>query len=268
MAPDPTASFREREAESIFASEPRVPRTGSTIFGESNAFVASRLRELWPRRSDQFHVVQKKIWKAIEPYDWKEVWAVEFNNKVLAMLNTVSCFYVGGVFRRAVKLTDSGFGALNVLMPSIVGSTLFGAFFHTQTALSPITCDIGDEHHSQAVLESTAAHLITSFWYPLIFTSVSAVYFASRLNTFPLPDDLVQSASSRRYILDTILRPALLKNRKGLLLNVVLNALAVAALTTMESRQLKMVHANLVTTLRQEAAELEGAQPLRKVYHG
>lgn len=122
MAPDPTASFREREAESIFASEPRVPRTGSTIFGESNAFVASRLRELWPRRSDQFHVVQKKIWKAIEPYDWKEVWAVEFNNKVLAVLNTVSCFYVGGVFRRAVKLTGSGFGALNVLMPSIVGS--------------------------------------------------------------------------------------------------------------------------------------------------
>lgn len=112
--------------------------------------------------------------------------------------------------------------------------------------------NIGGDHRAQ-VVESAAIHMITSFWYPLIFTSVSAVYFASRTHTFPVPDDLVQSATSRKYIVDKIFRPTLLKNRNGLIATALVNTVGIIALTAMESRQLKTVHADLVAKVRQEA---------------
>lgn len=124
--------------------------------------------------------------------------------------------------------------------------------------------NIAGDHKTQ-IVESTAIHMITSFWYPLLFTSVSAVYFASRLNTFPVPDDLVQSASSRRYIVDKVFRPTLLKNRNGLIATALVNTIAIVALTAMESRQLKTVHGNLVAKVRQDAQS--GFVPQRKVFY-
>lgn len=121
------AAFRAREGESIFEPESRVPsskvrESESSSNRSVNCTISSRMQELWPRSSDAFPLVLKKLWATTEPYDWKEVWALELNFKALAVMNTLSSFYIGGVFRRAVNLTGAGFGAVNVLMPSIFGS--------------------------------------------------------------------------------------------------------------------------------------------------
>lgn len=119
------AAFREREEESIFAPIPKVPnsKVKEDISKQSvNSIISTRMQDLWPKNSDPFPLVLKKMWSTIEPYSWKEVWALEFNFKALAVMNTLSSFYIGGVFRRAVNLTGAGFSAVNVLMPSIFGS--------------------------------------------------------------------------------------------------------------------------------------------------
>lgn len=136
MAPDPIAVFREREGESIFAPEPKVPlsKVKEEVGKQSvNSIISSQMQELWPKSSDPFPVVLKKLWTSIEPYDWKEVWALELNFKALAVMNTLSCFYIGGVFRRALNLTGAGFSAVNVLMPSIFGSVRIIKTDHIQT---------------------------------------------------------------------------------------------------------------------------------------
>lgn len=119
--------------------------------------------------------------------------------------------------------------------------------------------------HRTQIVESAAIHMITSFWYPLLFTSVSAVYFASRTNTFPIPDDLVQSAASRRYIIDKVFRPTLLKNRNGLIATALVNTVGIVALTAMESRQIKTVFTNQLVKVRQEAQR--GVVPPRKILY-
>ena len=109
---------RENADESIFAPIPKVPTSRSGLTSSETA----KLVGLWPRRADTISEKINKFWAIQERYNWKEIWAIGNYNKMVCMLNTFTCYYIGGIFRKTFKLTQGGIVAFNVLAPCILGS--------------------------------------------------------------------------------------------------------------------------------------------------
>lgn len=108
-------------------------------------------------------------------------------------------------------------------------------------------------NHYATFFKSAGAHVFTSFWYPLMFTSFTSIYMASRNSTYAIPDDFVASKDSRRYLMNQIVRPTIRKSQKGLAISVLLNSLGAVVWTALEREEIRKLYFDMEDRVVEEA---------------
>ena len=102
---------------SIFSPIPTVPKRNKGVL------------DVWPRYRDGSEEQMKKIWDLGKHYPFSSTWAVSYYNKFMCVVNCFPGYYIGSVFCKAVNLPRTGFGAMAVFAPALMGSVSFSIFF-------------------------------------------------------------------------------------------------------------------------------------------
>lgn len=215
----------------------------------------------WPY-GDGIHFVERmdRFWTIMRPYPIREVWAGHHQKKSLAVISLVSTLWVGHYVRDTFNLVKRRLGMFHIYGPSVAGSvggghpitrshssntirsqTIFGVAVHTYFITDQIAANPLGHNRWALLIKSSLLQIATGCLYPLIFTTGSSMWFALKFHTYPVPDDIVKSRQSRRYILDRIVRPILTKNWRPLSVIILFNSLCCSALTWFEAKQIERI---------------------------
>ncbi|KAI2808762.1 hypothetical protein BLOT_006708 [Blomia tropicalis] len=230
--------LHSEEQQSIFQNVPDVPT-------KNQQAVQKELNTRWPKYSNTTTANLLKLWELESGYPWKDVWAMNHHNKFFVLSSIGTCYYIGSLYRKTVKIKSGGIVAINVLLPSIVGSSIFGMYLQTKLVYEPMALT-PHENHKWIIAESIGLHLATSFLYPMLFLPVSSIFFSSRFNTFPIPDDLIKTKESRKYLFDKVIKKSLNRNRRGLFATFAFNALLAGVVTIFESNQISTIYDDII----------------------
>lgn len=101
---------------SVFEPIPTVPKR------------AQGKPDIWPRKREDFSSQVIKLWELSDTFSFSSTWAVSHFNKFMVMNNTFSAYFIGKIFCRAVHIHRNLPVALNVYLPSVLGSVSFFCF--------------------------------------------------------------------------------------------------------------------------------------------
>lgn len=85
------------------------------------------LTETWPTRFDNLGLQISKLWTMLErseEYGFKswDMWALNYNNKLLTLTNAAGSLAASTVFRRQLGMRHTSAGLFSMLSPAIIGS--------------------------------------------------------------------------------------------------------------------------------------------------
>lgn len=198
----------------------------------------------FPQMSDTNIQKYEKFEKLIT--QWKpesEIWPFVYNIRLLSFLNGMTAFYISHCFRRYFKLADGRTAFLSVYVPSICMPLFFGSFLHDVIVTKPIS----EGRDDCSICERLKGGLIqfsTSTLYPILFSSVTSIYFADYFSTFPTPDSLKDKVS-RNYFYNLLLK-AIKRNRTGLTFVGISNFLFAFYLTAREQETIQFMYFSLL----------------------
>ena len=178
---------------------------------------------------------------------WKdnsyEIWPMAHNLKIIAGVNTLSAIFLTHRFRRAFNLADGRTGVLNSYVPAIALPMFFGAMIHYKVITVPIVS--GYEQCSVCqCLKAGLIQAISSSLYPLIYSSVSSIYFADYFTTYPTPDS-IKDQSSRKYLYD-IWYKAVKRNKTAVISVAIINFIFAYYMTYRERECIEFMYFSLL----------------------
>jgi hypothetical protein len=181
--------------------------------------------------------------------EWKpksEIWPFVYNIKLLSFINGLTAFYIGFRFRKFFKIADGRTALLNVYIPSLSLPLFFGSLIHHLFITSPII--EGKEICSVCqCLNAGLVQSLTSTVYPMIFSSITSIYYAHYFNKYPIPDN-INDKTSRKYIYNLLFK-SIRRNRIGLTAIGIANFLFAFYLT---NREQQTIHFMYLTLLQKE----------------
>jgi hypothetical protein len=233
---DQTIDIKRSEAlMKTLANEQQLPK--------EQLAVINRFPQPFDSLSEKFAKFDKLI------NEWKpksEIWPFVYNMKLLSFINGLTAFYVAFRFRKFFKIADGRTALLNVYVPSLSLPLFFGSLIHYLFITSPII----EGKQICSVCQCINAGLVqsvTSTVYPMVFSSITSIYYAHYFNKYPIPDN-INDKTSRKHIYDLLFK-SIKRNRIGLTAVGISNFMFAYYLTT---REQETVHYMYLTLLQKE----------------
>lgn len=175
--------------------------------------------------------------------DKSQIWPMAHTCKLMAAVNSVSAVWLTHGFRRAFNLADGKTAFLNSYVPAVALPVLFGSILHYKFITAPIASGYEQCPTCQCI-NAGLIQAITSTVYPVIYGSVSSIYFADYFRTYATPDS-IRDSSSRRYLYDVWLK-SVSRNKTAIISVAILNFVFAYYMTLKERDSIEFMYFSLL----------------------
>ena len=198
----------------------------------------------FPTPFDSFDQNWTKIRELIDKWEKKrEVWPLAYNMRAMTFANGMSAFYITHLFRKAFKLADGRTAFLNSYVPALALPVFFGSILHYNFITVPITSGIEGCDLCRG-LNAGLIQSVTGVVYPMIYSTISCLYFADYFNMYPTPES-IKDSTSRKYLYDLCYK-AIKKNSIPIVSVSMVNFLFAFYLTQRERQTIEFMYFSLL----------------------
>ncbi|XP_054166125.1 uncharacterized protein LOC128963636 [Oppia nitens] len=210
--------------EELLAVNNIFPNRWDTSGEKSNKFV--QLTDHWPDK-------------------W-QIWPLYYVMRIKLVTNGLTSAFITNCFRRSFHLADGRTAIFNSYVPSLCLPMFFGPVLHYTLITEPMMSGV-DSCSLCISLKAGIIQSLTSTLYPLIYSSISCIYFADYFVTYPTPDS-INDKTSRSYLYNVWLK-AIKRHRTAIISFAVINFFVAFYLTQREQQTTELMY---FTVLRNE----------------
>ena len=199
----------------------------------------------FPTPFDSIDQNWEKLDKLVDDWkDKKQIWPLTHNMKIISAVNGMSAFYITHQFRKAFKLADGRTAFLNSYVPAMALPLFFGSVLHYKLITAPIVSGV-ESCQMCRCLSAGLIQSVSSTVYPIIYSSISSIYFADYFMTFPTPDS-IDDKVSRKYLYDIWVK-AVRRNKIPLISLSIMNFIFAYYLTLKEEQTIEFMYFSLLS---------------------